>query len=155
MLRLEREPHPGAELALRWLRQHLDDLKGRPACRTHGDLAFHNVLMHEDRVSAALDWEFTHYSDPLEDLVYVQPFIAELGLWDAFLERYIAGTGHSYDAAAAKLMRVFVLMRIIICNIGVLSTAMMPNVHDMPLFVAGGPLRHKFEIATLDALIEG
>ena len=151
---VEKIPHPGLEFGLTWLVAHLDDLKGRPACRTHGDLAYHNVLIENDEITALLDWEFTRAGDPAEDLAYIRPFIEEFGLWDEFLRRYTVRSGFTYEAAAGKYFRVFNAVRIAVCNVAVFNTFMRPDIKELALFVAGAILGPKFEIALLDAIIE-
>lgn len=152
--RVERTPHPGIAFGLAWLEQHLDDLAGRPVCRTHGDLAFHNILMEGDEVAAALDWEFTQFSDPVEDLSYIRPFIVELGFWDEFMAEYTALTGFTYDEKATRWFAVFNGVRIALCNLTILNLVLTSNLTDIPLIVAGAKLLQKFEIQLLDSIAE-
>ena len=152
--RVERSPHPGIAFGLAWLEQHLDDLAGRPVCRTHGDLAYHNILMDGDEIVAALDWEFTQFSDPVEDLSYIKPFIVELGFWDEFMAEYSGITGFTYDEKATRWFAVFNGVRIAICNLTILDLVLTSNLTDIPLIVAGAKLLQKFEIQLLDSIAE-
>ena len=60
------EPHLAIELALGWLEAHV------PACPevtlVHGDFRVGNFLVGPEGLRAVLDWEFSHWGDPVEDL---------------------------------------------------------------------------------------
>jgi aminoglycoside phosphotransferase (APT) family kinase protein len=62
------EPHPAIELGLHWARQRI------PLERTrvvgHGDFRLGNLAVDETGLVAVLDWEFTHVSDPAEDVAW-------------------------------------------------------------------------------------
>ena len=60
------EPLPAVELALSWLDRH------RPGDRTvtlnHGDFRTGNFMVGPEGLVAVLDWEFTRWSHPLDDV---------------------------------------------------------------------------------------
>lgn len=60
---------PAVELGLRWLEAH------RPATEetvlVHGDFRTGNFLVTPDGLSAVLDWEFSHFGSPYEDLTWL------------------------------------------------------------------------------------
>ncbi len=60
------EPHPALELALEWLRQHAPPAEQRTL--VHGDFRTGNFMVLPTGLSAVLDWEFSHWGDPMEDL---------------------------------------------------------------------------------------
>ena len=151
----ERAPHPGLAIGMAWLVDHLDDLAGRPACRIHGDVGFHNILMGEDQIVALLDWEYSHFSDPIEDLVYVKPFLDQLDGWDRFLATYEAASGFRYEPRPARYFGVWKEVRNLVSCLGSLNSLLLPQVKDVPLSVAGTIYIPKYEIAVLDAIIEG
>jgi aminoglycoside phosphotransferase (APT) family kinase protein len=151
----EREPHPGLAFGLSWLIDHLDDLEGRPACRIHGDVGFHNILMRGDEILALLDWEFSHFSDPVEDLVYVKPFLDQLDAWPNFLRVYEAGSGFRFDGKAARYFNVWKEARNLVACLGSLNSLLLPEVKDVALSVAGTIYIPKYEIAVLDSIIGG
>jgi aminoglycoside phosphotransferase (APT) family kinase protein len=151
----EREPHPGLAFGLSWLTDHVDDLKSRPACRIHGDIGFHNILMEEDRIVALLDWEFSHYSDPIEDLVYVKPFLDQLEQWPNFLRVYQQECGFGFDEGAARYFGVWKEARNMVACLGSLNSLLLPSVKDVALSVAGTIYIPKYEIAVLDSIING
>jgi len=151
----EREPHPGLAFGLAWLIDHLEDLEGRPACRIHGDVGFHNILMRGDEILALLDWEFSHFSDPVEDLVYVKPFLDQIDAWQTFLEVYEAESGFRFDDKAARYFDVWKEARNLVACLGSLNSLLLPEVKDVALSVAGTIYIPKYEIAVLDSIIDG
>jgi aminoglycoside phosphotransferase (APT) family kinase protein len=151
----ERHPHPGIAFGLAWLTDHLCDLEARPVCRVHGDAGYHNMLMHEGELGALLDWEFSHYSDPVEDLVYIKPFIDQIDAWPAFLEIYEAESGLRYDTKAARFFEVWKSARNMVACLGSLNSLLLPGVRDVPLSVAGTVYIPKYEIEVLNSIIQG
>lgn len=84
-----RDEQPLLEVAFAWLMRNIpEDLADRPACLLHGDAGFHNLLVDQGKVSALLDWEFSHLGDPIEDLCYARMFIEQVMGWQGFLEHY-------------------------------------------------------------------
>lgn len=151
----ERHPHPGIAFGLAWLVDHLDDLAGRPACRVHGDAGFHNMLMCDGQLLALLDWEFSHHSDPVEDLIYIRPFIDQIEAWPQFLEIYEAKTGFRFDEKAARFFAVWKSARNMVACMGSLNSLLLPGVKDVPLSVSGTIYIPKFEIELLHSIIHG
>ncbi|HVM77507.1 MAG TPA: phosphotransferase family protein [Stellaceae bacterium] len=60
------DPHPVAELALRWLDRERPPPEA--AVLGHGDFRTGNFLARASRVAAILDWEFADWGDPHEDI---------------------------------------------------------------------------------------
>lgn len=69
LARVALEPMPEMELIRVWLREHAR--AARKIVLVHGDFKPGNALIHEDRISAMLDWETAHRGDPLEDLGWI------------------------------------------------------------------------------------
>lgn len=63
------EPHPGLELALRWLREHPP--ASRELTLVHGDFRTGNFMVAPQGLSGVLDWEFAHWGNPFEDLAWL------------------------------------------------------------------------------------
>jgi aminoglycoside phosphotransferase (APT) family kinase protein len=66
---LELSPYrlPVMDALLAWLDVNLPALEG-PAVRLWGDPGPHNILVHNGRITALLDWEMAHSGHPLDDL---------------------------------------------------------------------------------------
>ncbi|MGH7709111.1 MAG: phosphotransferase family protein [Vulcanimicrobiaceae bacterium] len=63
------ESHPALELVLRWLVVH-EPPRERELVFVHGDFRIGNVLVADAGLTAILDWEFAHVSDPHDDLAW-------------------------------------------------------------------------------------
>jgi len=78
-----------------------------------------NLLIHEDRISAVLDWELEVLGDPMYDVAYVlsdlnregTPLLLNLVDRDAFFRDYEAATGFTVDEAACRYYDVLYAMR--------------------------------------------
>ncbi|SCW66583.1 Predicted kinase, aminoglycoside phosphotransferase (APT) family [Sphingobium faniae] len=53
-----------------WLETNIP-LENAPVCLLHTDYGPHNFLIHDERISAVLDWENARIGDPAEDLSYL------------------------------------------------------------------------------------
>ena len=62
------EPHPAIELGLHWARTRIPLERGRVV--GHGDFRVGNLAVDEQGLVAVLDWEFSHVSDPAEDVAW-------------------------------------------------------------------------------------
>jgi aminoglycoside phosphotransferase (APT) family kinase protein len=88
----ETAPSPLIETAFLWLYSHLSLLD--PVARlVHGDSSYHNMLIHDGRLSAVLDWEFAHAGDPAEDLLGSEHYTTEVLPWQEFIDIYLAHGG--------------------------------------------------------------
>lgn len=67
--RVQREPIPELDLVHQWLRHRAR--AARRLALVHGDYKPGNVLLHNGKISAVLDWETAHIGDPLEDLGWI------------------------------------------------------------------------------------
>ena len=66
------DPHPAIEWAFRWIDRAIAGLQhtARPPCVVHGDLRTGNIMYDEQGLTAILDWEGVHISEPEEDLAW-------------------------------------------------------------------------------------
>ena len=62
------EPHPAIELGLHWARERIPLERQRVV--GHGDFRVGNLVVDEEGLVAVLDWEFSHVSDPAEDVAW-------------------------------------------------------------------------------------
>jgi len=58
-------------------------------------------------MAALLDWEFCHFSDAAEDLVFARQFIEQLIPWPEFMRLYNAGGGADYTPEVARFFEVW------------------------------------------------
>jgi aminoglycoside phosphotransferase (APT) family kinase protein len=85
----------------------------------HGAYRTGNFLVHEDRVSALLDWETEVIGDPMYDVAYVlsdlnregSELLSNLVERDAFYRRYEAGTGIEIDDEVCRYYQLLYAMR--------------------------------------------
>jgi aminoglycoside phosphotransferase (APT) family kinase protein len=85
----------------------------------HGAYRTGNVLIHEDRISAVLDWELQVIGDPMYDVAYVlsdlnreaTPLLSNLVERDEFFRDYQALTGFVIDEAACRYYNALYAMR--------------------------------------------
>jgi aminoglycoside phosphotransferase (APT) family kinase protein len=85
----------------------------------HGAYRTGNVLIHDDNVSAVLDWETQVIGDPMYDVAYVlsdlnregTDLLSNLVDRDDFYRRYEAGTGIEIDEARCDYYQLLYAMR--------------------------------------------
>lgn len=85
----------------------------------HGAYRTGNLLIHEDEISAVLDWELQVIGDPMYDVAYVlsalnregTPLLSNLVERDAFFRDYEAATGFKIDEAACRYYYMLYAMR--------------------------------------------
>jgi len=85
----------------------------------HGAYRTGNLLIHEDRISAVLDWELQVLGDPMYDVAYVlsdlnregTPLLSNLVERDAFYRDYEAATGLTIDEDACRYYNALYMMR--------------------------------------------
>ncbi len=85
----------------------------------HGAYRTGNLLIHEDRISAVLDWELQVLGDPMYDVAYVlsdlnreaTPLLSNLVERDAFFRDYEAATGFTIDEEVCRYYNALYAMR--------------------------------------------
>ena len=118
-LDLADHPQPVFEWGLRWLERN-----GPRTDRTtliHSDLRTGNYLVHEGRITAILDWEFSRFADPLEDLGWllarcwrfgrIDRHCGGIGSRSALLDAYEEASGRPLDRAAVRYWELFATVR--------------------------------------------
>jgi len=108
--------------AFAWLRRNAPTNAERTSV-CHGDCGPGNFLHHQGKVSAILDWEFSHFGDPMDDLGWVVWRAASMG--EAFLtrhfERYGALAGVTVDWRRIRYYEIFVQVRMAVACLGALE----------------------------------
>lgn len=85
----------------------------------HGAYRTGNLLIHDDRISAVLDWELQVLGDPLYDVAYVlsdlnregTPLLSNLVDRDRFYRDYEAATGFTIDDDICRYYNALYAMR--------------------------------------------
>ncbi|MFA5629909.1 MAG: phosphotransferase family protein [Porticoccaceae bacterium] len=104
--------HPLLEIGFAWTLANIPgELFERPGRILHGDVGFHNLMVKDGEISALLDWEFAHFGDPAEDLIYVRPFVEQIADWDAFIGHYRDAGGGGYSPAVERFYKVWSFVR--------------------------------------------
>ncbi|MGE3693390.1 MAG: phosphotransferase family protein [Novosphingobium sp.] len=137
--------------AIRWLRRNPPPEPAKPAI-VHGDYRSGNFLFLPDgSISAVLDWEMCHVSDPLEDIVWAInpmwtmerhfPFEAGLAIWEE-------ASGLKVDREALEWWRLFAAVKA--CAIWTTAEASFQDGKSREMIVALTALRashfHRMEI---------
>jgi aminoglycoside phosphotransferase (APT) family kinase protein len=106
-------PHPALEWGLRWLERHAPATDEVVLC--HRDFRTGNYMVDENGLTAVLDWEFSAWGDPLEDIGWFcakcwrfgQPGEAGgIGARDDFYRGYERVSGRRLDRALVRYWEV-------------------------------------------------
>lgn len=103
-------PRPASELALRWLRTHKPS--AGEVVLAHADFRTGNFMVGPDGLVGVLDWEFCHWSDPMEDIGWLCTRDWRFGRVDRpvggicgrerFYRAYEAASGRTIDRARLR-----------------------------------------------------
>lgn len=109
-------PKPVFELAFRWLYDNPPSTTGQLSL-VHGDFRHGNLMIDENGLAAALDWELAHLGDPMEDLGWmcvnawrfgvIDKPVGGFGTREQMCEGYASVTGKPVDMAALRYWEVF------------------------------------------------
>ena len=109
---------PLAHFALRVLRQCAPGTVTRTVL-CHGDVGPGNFMHDGTRVTALLDWEFSHLGDPMDDLAWWvfrgHDMAGECGDLAAQLGRWRTRTGLDVDPSSIEYYRALVILRWLVC----------------------------------------
>ena len=113
------EARPALEYGLRWALRHAPDPS--PVVLTHGDYRTGNLMVHEGRLSGALDWEFAGWGDAREDIGwfaarcwrFARPDLhgGGLGALEDFLDAYAQAGGEAFTLADIQFWEVLAHLR--------------------------------------------
>lgn len=113
------EGHPVLELALNWLEANAPPPNGVVLC--HTDYRTGNYMVENGALTAILDWEFTSWSDPDEDIGWLCARCWRFGNdalkvggiagLDPFLKGYEAASGRQVDRARLPYWQVMAELR--------------------------------------------
>lgn len=143
LARVALEPMPEMELIRMWLASHA--CPARRIVMVHGDFKPGNALIHEDRISAMLDWETAHLGDPLEDLGWItNPARSKEhqipGHWERaqIVDAFQQKTGYHFDDQELHWWNVFACWKLaIIVLTGLRSTVdgKFDRIHHNPTWL--------------------
>ncbi len=94
-------PSKTLDIALAWLEQHIGETEG-PLSLIHGDVAFHNIMVDGDQLTALLDWELAHLGNPAQDLGYCKSAVEKMTDWPRFMAAYREAGGPDVPLAAVE-----------------------------------------------------
>lgn len=106
---------PLVEFSLAWLRNNLPDAP-EPAILVHGDAGVGNFLFENGRMTALLDWELSHFGDPMEDLAWftMRSVMEPVPDMPERMREYEAASGRPIDVQRILYYRVLISFRIVI-----------------------------------------
>jgi aminoglycoside phosphotransferase (APT) family kinase protein len=99
---------PLVRLSVDWLERNVPDYDG-PVVLVQGDTGPGNFLYRDGAVTAVLDWELSHWGDPMDDIAW----LSLRAVQDTFthlpdrLAEYAELSGHPIDAGRIWYYRVF------------------------------------------------
>lgn len=99
------------EAAFHWLRENAA-LNDGARSLVHGDYGLNNILIHQDRVSTILDWEFAHIGNPIYDLGYFYYQADSLSSFQEFFDAYRAAGGFNPTQAQIDYATLFASTRL-------------------------------------------
>lgn len=113
----ERPPEPVLTDLVGWLEANVP--QSDRTCLVHGAYRTGNILIHEDEVSAVLDWELQVLGDPMYDVAYVlsdlnregTELLSNLLDRDTFFRDYEDATGWAIDEDACRYYDALYAMR--------------------------------------------
>lgn len=99
-------PSPAVLALYGWLLDNIPDAPGRPIL-LHGDIGFHNFIVDEGKLSAVVDWEFSHIGDPADDVGYVRNTVGASLDWRAFMTAYREAGGPDLDEERVRFFQIW------------------------------------------------
>ena len=99
------KPSPVIDYAFAWARRVCLENEGMVAL-VHGDVGPHNMLVANHRLTALLDWEFSHVGDPAEDLGIARVYAEDVMQWDEFMRLYLKAGGRDVPERRIELAMV-------------------------------------------------
>jgi aminoglycoside phosphotransferase (APT) family kinase protein len=141
-------PNPAVEAAYAWMKANIPR-SSHPPCLVHGDVGFHNMLILNGKLTALLDWEFSHIGDPMEDINYCRQFVEQVLPWDDFIAMYHAAGGVTFDPASETFFRLWPDLRNGSGCTGLLKEFLKNSQANLMLAVAGAQHARRYETVAL------
>ena len=109
-------PHPIMDFAFQWLYDNASESDDAPVL-VHGDYGLHNILIHEDKVTAALDWEACFIGDRALDLSHLLAGTTGKMDHELFMKTYIAAGGKAVSAFRLKYYQALMAAQFMLSTI--------------------------------------
>lgn len=109
--------YPSLELAFDWLLDNASAADADAPVLVHGDYGLHNILVHEQCVSAVLDWEACHVGDRALDLSHILAGTRGSMDHELFMEAYVAAGGRPVSQFRLKYYQVLMSMQFMLSTI--------------------------------------
>jgi aminoglycoside phosphotransferase (APT) family kinase protein len=149
------EAKPLCEMALAWLDANIPaSAYQRRGCLVHGDIGFHNLMVDDGEVNALLDWEFCHPGDPIEDLLYVKPFIEKVMEWGTFKNYYYEYGGPQCTAEEEFFYTIWSKTRNPVSAVPAAKVFVDSFYDSVPYAGAGFILARYLELEAAEAILE-
>lgn len=145
-------PDPVLEAAFAWLSANIPD-QVAPSAIVHGDIGFHNMLMTDGRLSALLDWEFSHIGDPAEDVVYSRFFVEQVVDWRTFVDMYVRHGGTAPTPEQERFYAIWQSARNAAGCVGAQRAFLTKAGADMKLGVSGMTFGPRFALDALQRIV--
>jgi aminoglycoside phosphotransferase (APT) family kinase protein/predicted Rdx family selenoprotein len=97
---------PVLRALLSWLRANIPTPAEHPSL-LHGDAAFSNLLIEDDRVTSVLDWEAAHIGNAAEELAFLRPSVEPILPWGDFVAAYAEAGGTVPDDQVMRFFTVW------------------------------------------------
>lgn len=138
--------------AFEWLRVNIPQEPVKLSL-VHGDAGPHNMLMHEGKVSAKLDWELAHVGDPCEDLTYCRMWVDQIMPFEDFLQHYYRHGGPEYSAERGQYFATFIHARHIMTSIRAYTGLMRAPHPHLSALIAMLRYGRMFELAVAEDIV--
>lgn len=99
-------PSPAVLALYGWLLDNIPASPDQPVL-LHGDIGFHNFIVDEGRLSAVVDWEFSHIGDPADDVGYVRNTVGNSLDWGEFMAAYRAAGGPDLPEERVRFFQIW------------------------------------------------
>ncbi len=112
-----RKPEPVLTEVIMWLKANAPSVQR--LALVHGAYRTGNLMVHEDQISAVIDWELQVIGDPMYDVAYVlsdlnregSPLLSCVVERDFFIDYYQQLTGLTIDFEACRYYQILYMMR--------------------------------------------
>ncbi len=127
----ETAPHSPSALIRRgfdWASANMPDCSGDEVTFLHGDYGLHNLLIHDGKVSAVLDWENSRVGDRAEELSWFFHCTSASASTDELLSLYCEAGGKPVSQERLRFYDVTrCIMMLIVCNVALAKLHQMGN----------------------------